>query len=764
MFKFVSTKNNIELFHRAILSNDLSRTKLILEEAMKDPRFDIDEINEEGLTALQFSCFAGHLDTVKVLVSFKANTKKRDRDGNTLLHAAVLGGKSEVVKYLLRCGGTGSIKPVVRNDDNLMPIDMTDEIAIIVILLRSMLDQGYLEEMQEYMLDHPKLKRNINEELRRVKCQETEKNEILRELPYSSHTSPRRQKLNNRRSSTDDLLGRSISTFSKLSTSMQYIDQIATEDKNNNYNQHYHQQPQQHQPQHYDAAPSLRRHDSTGSNSSHGSRSSRSSKGSSSMMARNEANNSNSRSEYENSHRQTQKYLENRFPTQHQPQQQQRHHNKPASYEHAAVVNNRNYSDGYISDSYDDRVPIMNHKGGSSSGRVSRSSSISSHSSNHTGVFSDTCSNFDFPQQQQQDIPQRTQSPSSTSLQDEQIYQNFAQPHHQPPHRTNSLPTITEGENIYENLPLVRNNSSASMLNKAPKYVAPPLPPRQPIAPNSNARVTPQQHQNNYQQQPTSYNNRTSYNGSNEYDTIDHHHQTPSSSTTTSNGSETDSGIDINETIAGRVFALSLDEQREAMLYSEKSSSHHQHDSSETNHSNTHSNRSKPPPPARPAMPPAAAPNSLETSYSKPIGIYYSEQMNQTTVRRSDSACDTRDDTVLLNTANTSSKQHQLMMNPKYRSWNGRTLLESQQQDNSLAPYSSHHTRGRQRGGGSASRSRDDYDIYRPEQQQYTNTHAQAPPYHYQQQQHEDVVSRRHTAGAVELRQFNFDHQPEIML
>ena len=716
MFKFVSTKNNIELFHRAILSDDLPRTKLILEEAMKDPRFDIDEINGEGLTALQFSCFAGHLDTVKVLVFFKADTKKRDRDGNTLLHAAALAGKSEVVKYLLRCGGAASIKPVVRNDEQLMPIDMTDEIAIIVILLRAMLDQNYLEEMQEYMLDHPKLKRTIFEELKRVKCQETEKNEILRELPYSSHTSPRRQKLNDRRSS-GEMLGRSISTFSKLSNSMQYIDRIATEDRNNNYNQHYHHRQQhQQQQQHYDAAPTLKRHDSTGSTSSHGSRSSRSSKGSSSVgVMRNEANNNISRTEYDNTHRQTQKYLENRFPPQQHPQ------NKSSSYEHASIVNNRSYSDGYISDSYDDRIAMTNqhHQKGGGGGRLSRSSSISSHSSNHTGVFSDTSSNFDFPTQQEPPHHQQQQRTLSPSHEEQSIYQNFVQPH-----RANSLPTITESENIYENLPLRTSTSDQQShyqrSNKAPKFVPPPLPPRQPI---NNA---PQNHHHHHHQSKTR-----------EYETVDS--RTSSTMYSSANGSETDSGIDINETTAGRVFALSLDEQPDS-LYAEKSTSH----SSETNNPNTFSNSK------------SFSSNSLATSYSKPIGIYYSEHMNQTTVRRSGEPLD---DTALLNNTNNNPAAH-MMVNPKYRSWNGRTLLETQQQqhENSLAPYSSHHTRRQRDRAG----SRDEYDTYqsRQQQQQQYTAHAHTGYHH----QHPGPAGRRHTTSAVELRQFNFEHQPEIML
>ena len=88
-------------------------------------------------------------------------------------------------------------------------------------------------------------------------------------------------------------------------------------------------------------------------------------------------------------------------------------------------------------------------------------------------------------------------------------------------------------------------------------------------------------------------------------------------------------------------------------------------------------------------------------------------------------------------------------LNPKYRSWNGRTLLETQQQQqDNLAPYSNHSSRS---GGRSQRTSRDDYDVYKSQ-------HAHA------QEQNGYQAQRRHTNSGLELRQFNFDHQPEIML
>ncbi|XP_002165477.2 protein phosphatase 1 regulatory subunit 12A [Hydra vulgaris] len=289
MFKFVMTKNSYELFYRAVTNNDISRTKLILDEALKDPRFNIDEINDDGLTALQSSCFAGNLDIVKMLVSKQANWKIQDREGNTLLHAAAMMGRVEVVKYLLSLG----IKPVVKADNGLMPIDTTDNISVIVVLLRAMLDQGYLYEMQDYMLDHPMLKRKIFQELEVVKCKENEKKEILKDLPYTSHTVKRSlthiEKAQGNAENTQRM-NRSLNTFTSYTESSNSINLI----EQTHYSKLHANLLESH----------LSRQNSLNSLSSKSSRSSHNSVGG---ILKNTDNNM-------DTHSFTQQYLESRFP------------------------------------------------------------------------------------------------------------------------------------------------------------------------------------------------------------------------------------------------------------------------------------------------------------------------------------------------------------------------------------------------------------------------------------------------------------------
>ncbi len=49
-------------------------------------------------------CCSGHLEVVKLLVGCSADVSCRDKQGFTPLHAAALGGHTDVVKYLLKHG------------------------------------------------------------------------------------------------------------------------------------------------------------------------------------------------------------------------------------------------------------------------------------------------------------------------------------------------------------------------------------------------------------------------------------------------------------------------------------------------------------------------------------------------------------------------------------------------------------------------------------------------------------------------------------
>lgn len=65
---------------------------------------DVNMQNGSGKDALMLSCFAGHLDVVRRLLSHGASWEKKDLGGSTALHWAVDGGLKEIVQWAVMDG------------------------------------------------------------------------------------------------------------------------------------------------------------------------------------------------------------------------------------------------------------------------------------------------------------------------------------------------------------------------------------------------------------------------------------------------------------------------------------------------------------------------------------------------------------------------------------------------------------------------------------------------------------------------------------
>ena len=64
---------------------------------------DLDEIMNDGMTALMLACYYGHYSCVYLLLHRKVNVKKINPiNGRTSLHYAALNGKSEYLVALLQ--------------------------------------------------------------------------------------------------------------------------------------------------------------------------------------------------------------------------------------------------------------------------------------------------------------------------------------------------------------------------------------------------------------------------------------------------------------------------------------------------------------------------------------------------------------------------------------------------------------------------------------------------------------------------------------
>ncbi len=189
MFKFVVKRNTTELFHRAVAENDVLRVKLLLEQAREDPKFSINGINSEGLTALQTSCFAGNLDIVKLLVEHGANVRIKDRDGWTLLHGASLAGKLDIVQFLVANGLSVSS----RNDRKQLPLDFAEELPVVMFILKRMLGEGLEEEVQRFIKRNSHLKKDIYKEVEFAIYMKKQEIKALERLPYTPVAEKRRR-------------------------------------------------------------------------------------------------------------------------------------------------------------------------------------------------------------------------------------------------------------------------------------------------------------------------------------------------------------------------------------------------------------------------------------------------------------------------------------------------------------------------------------------------------------------------------------------
>lgn len=161
MFKFVVKRNSKELFHRAVVENDVLRAKMLLDDCKEDTKFNIDEINEDGLTALQNSCFIGNIEMVKLLVSYGGNLKIKDRDGWSLLHAAVMAGNFSLVKFLIESG----LNICSQTDKHEKPIDFADDKEILIYLVKQMISTGLIGEVQAFIKRNPRYKREIYKQI-----------------------------------------------------------------------------------------------------------------------------------------------------------------------------------------------------------------------------------------------------------------------------------------------------------------------------------------------------------------------------------------------------------------------------------------------------------------------------------------------------------------------------------------------------------------------------------------------------------------------
>ena len=165
MLKFAVKRKASDIFHEAVLTKDLARVKFLLMN--NNEQFNVDELDSDGLTALQRSCFTGNTKLVQLLVTYGANLLIQDKEGWTLLHAAAVAGNNTILRYLVAMGAD----VCVRNDQGDMAIDLAADIETVIILAEAMQRVGMVAEIASFLAKKPEMKESLKEKLIEAKRQ-----------------------------------------------------------------------------------------------------------------------------------------------------------------------------------------------------------------------------------------------------------------------------------------------------------------------------------------------------------------------------------------------------------------------------------------------------------------------------------------------------------------------------------------------------------------------------------------------------------------
>lgn len=160
MLKFAVKRKPVELFHEAVHKKDLLRVTFLLEQ--NESQFHIDDIDDDGITALQRTCFTGTLGLVQLLVTNGADINIQDNEGWSVIHAATVARNHSIMRYLIAVGAPLGLQ----NDQGELAIDLARDLQSIVILADGMRRTGLTREVEDYLRDRPEVRGILEEKLR----------------------------------------------------------------------------------------------------------------------------------------------------------------------------------------------------------------------------------------------------------------------------------------------------------------------------------------------------------------------------------------------------------------------------------------------------------------------------------------------------------------------------------------------------------------------------------------------------------------------
>ena len=199
MLKFAVKRKPVELFHEAVHSKDVLRVTFLLEQ--NESQFHIDDIDEDGITALQRSCFTGTLKLVQLLVTHGADINIQDKEGWSVMHAATVARNHSIMRYIIAMGAPLGLE----NDQGEQAIDLARDLQSVVILAEGMRRAGLARDVEDYLKRRPEVREIFEEKLQQTNmmAMEQERQRAASEIVPSNISSPLAE-TQKRRSSADN--------------------------------------------------------------------------------------------------------------------------------------------------------------------------------------------------------------------------------------------------------------------------------------------------------------------------------------------------------------------------------------------------------------------------------------------------------------------------------------------------------------------------------------------------------------------------------
>lgn len=199
MLKFAVKRKPVELFHEAVHSKDLLRVTFLLEQ--NESQFHIDHIDEDGITALQRSCFTGTLKLVQLLVTYGADINIQDKEGWSVMHAATVARNHSIMRYLIATGAPLGLE----NDQGEQAIDLARDLQSVVILAEGMRHAGLARDVEDYLRRRPEVREVLEEKLQGdMMAMEKERQRTASDILPSNMSLLNLDNVQKRRSSADN--------------------------------------------------------------------------------------------------------------------------------------------------------------------------------------------------------------------------------------------------------------------------------------------------------------------------------------------------------------------------------------------------------------------------------------------------------------------------------------------------------------------------------------------------------------------------------